>query len=216
MSLFSILTKEDYLMIKWPIVFAVFGIILAIAIFLGADYLNGQSLMDLRIAQSAFNNSRSRVELIEDEEQTIIEYIGRYKMLESEGVVENEDRLQMFERVAELRAANNLFPVSLNINKQTSLNLTYPPELREPGDPVALHSSIIDLELPLLHEEDLTRLLDGILDSPGLYQTSNCEINLQNHETTSFIILSQHFTASCEILWYTFDLDPPAPNPFGL
>jgi hypothetical protein len=215
MNLYSLLKKDDYLMIKWQITCAVVGLMLSAIIFFGLDYLNSQSLQDLRIAQSEFNNARSRVELIEEEEATIIEYIGRYQVLNNEGVVQDEDRLQMFERVAQLRAENNLFPVSLNISEQNSMMLSYPPDIREPGGPIALRSSRIGLDLPLLHEEDLTRLLTGILDSPGLFQTSDCEVNLQSANTRNFIILSQHFTASCEILWYTFDLDPPAPDPFG-
>ena len=215
MTLFSILKKDDYLMIKWQIAFATFGIAVATLIFMGADYLNEESVRELRIAQAEFNNARSRVELIEEEEATIIEYIGRYQSMDQAGIVSDEDRLQMIERVADVRAANNLFPVGLNINTQRSMNLTYPPELREPGDPIALNYSIIALSLPLLHEEDLTRLLSGILDSPGLFQTLNCSIDLQNPETTRFIFLAQHFTSECEILWYTFDLDPPQPDPFA-
>lgn len=215
MKLFSILTKEDYLMIKWQIAFALIGILIATGIYFGIDYLADQSLRDLRIAQADFDSARSRVELIEEEEATIIEYIGRYQILENEGVVEDEDRLQMFEKVAEIRSENNLFPVNLNIREQVSLALSYPPDIREAGDPIALRSSTIGLELPLLHEEDLIRLLTGIVRSPGLYQTRSCAIDLQNAGRANFLILSQHFRAECEILWYTFDLSPPAPDGFG-
>jgi hypothetical protein len=215
LSLFSILTKEDYLMIKWQIGFALVGLLLSAGIYLGVDYLSEGSLLDLRIAQSDFNNSRSRVELIEEEEATIIEYIERYQVLDSQGVMSNEDRLQIRELLAEIRADNNLFPVLLNTNEQSVQTLNYPPETREPGDPIALRSSVIRLEFPLLHEEDLTRLMNGILNSPGLFQTNKCEIRQQNETTTSFIIISRHFNAECEILWYTFDLNPPPPSPFG-
>lgn len=215
MNLFSLLQKEDYLDIKWPIAIAVTGLLLSGGIWFGIDYLNSQSVQDLRIAQSDFNNARSRVETIEEEEATIIEYIGRYQMLDAAGVVADEDRLQMFERVADLRADNRLFPVTLNIQEQKSLMLDYPPEIRDPGEPVALQSSLIGLELNLLHEEDLTRLVNGILDSPGLFQTRACSIELTSSDTTNFLFLSRHFSSSCEILWYTFDLDPPPPDPFG-
>lgn len=215
MNLFSLLKKEDYLMIKWPIAIAVIGLALSAGIYFGVDYLNSTSLQDLRIAQSDFNSARSRVELIEEEEATIIEYIGRYRMLAEDGVVEDEDRLQMHELLAELRADNQLFPVSLSIQEQQSMMLTYPPEIREPGEPVALRSSEINLELNLLHEGDLIRLLDGIINSPGLFQLRSCEIDLLSKDVTSFIYLSRHFTASCDILWYTFDLDPPQPDPYG-
>lgn len=215
MTLFSLLKKEDYLMIKWPITIAVVSLVLAGSIHFGLDYLNSQSVLDMRIAQSDFNNARSRVELIEEEEATIIEYIGRYRMLEEEGVVQDEDRLLMHERVAQLRAENNLFPVSLGMSEQTSMRLNYPPEIREPGEPMTLRSSSISLVLPLLHEEDLIRLMAGILESPGLYQTKQCEIDLRSTNARNFIVLAQHFTATCEILWYTFNLNPPAPDPFG-
>lgn len=215
MNLFSLLTKEDYLMIKWQIVLAIFGIILAAGIFLGVDYLAEESSRELRIAQSDFDAARSRVDLIEEEEDTIIEYIGRYQSLDQAGSIDDEDRLQMLERVADIRANNNLWPVSNNILEQHSINLTYPPDIREPGAPIALRSSIIGIELPLLHENDLIRLLDGILSSPGLYQTKECNITMQNPGTTNFIVLSQNFQAKCEIYWYTFDLDPPQPDPFG-
>ena len=215
MNIFSILTKEDYLSIKMQIAFSVVGIVLSIAIFLGVDYLSSGSLRDLRIAQSDFNNARSRVDLIEEEEATIIEYIERYQELDAQGIVDDEDRLQMFEQIAEIRSANNLFPVSLGINEQMAQTLNYPAGIREAGDPIGLRSSIIELSLPLLHEEDLIRLIDSILDSPGLYQTKACNITKQNANSTNFIVLSQHFTANCEMLWYTFNLDPPAAPVFG-
>jgi len=215
MNLFRILSRDDYLMIKWPIVYAAVGIILAISIYMGVDYLSSESRRSLLIAQSDFDNARTRVDQIEEEEATIIEYIGRYQTLDSSGAIRDEDRLLMFERVAEIRSANNLFPVSLNISEQSSLRLNYPAGIREPGGPIALRSSVIGLSLPLLHEADLTRLLDGILNSPGLYQTSSCTLDQQNSEITSFIVLSQHFQANCEIFWYTFDLDPPLDNSFG-
>lgn len=215
MNLFSILKKEDYLMIKWQIVYAIIGILLAIGIYMGTDYLSSASLQDVRIAQSGFDSARTRVEQIAEEEATIIEYIERYQVLDQNGVIEDEDRLQMFERVAEIRSDNNLFPVALNISEQESMRLNYPPEIREPGGPVALRSSVIGLDLPLLHEQDLIRLLTGVLDSPGLYQTRTCSLAQRSPDSTNFIFLSQHFTASCEILWYTFDLDPPVDNSFG-
>ena len=215
MNIFSILNKDDYLDIKGQIAFAIIGIILAAGIYLGAESLSADSLLDLRVAQSEFDVSRSRVELIEEEESRVIEYIERYKVLEGEGAVKDEDRLLMHELIAQIRAEHNLFPVALNMAEQATQNLSYPPELRDPGDPVALRSSIIKLTLPLLHEEDLTRLLNGLLDSPGLFQTKQCNITQQSQNLRNFVVLSQHFAASCEILWYSFDLEPPPPPLFG-
>ena len=86
MNIFSILTKEDYLSIKWQILFAVVGFLLSTAIFLGVDSLANASLTDRRIAQSEFDAARSRVNLIEEEEATIKAKLGNPSKEEISGV----------------------------------------------------------------------------------------------------------------------------------
>ena len=202
--------NEDLLMIKWQITFFIICTAIAAGIFWGADALDSQASRNLSIAQGELYSASSAVDLIEEEEATIVEYIDRYQEISEEGVIEPEDRLVFLEKVANLRAQFDLFPIALNIEEQLGVRLQYDPAETEPGGPVDLKTSTVSIRLSLLHEEDLTRFLGNLLNSGGLYQTRECEISSLNQATQNFLFLAQHLTASCEILWYTFDLTPSA------
>lgn len=203
---------KELLGIKKQIVFFVFSAIFSAGIYLGSEHLNDEAARDLRNSRTVFQKARSSVELIEEEEATIIEYIDEYKLMAEEGIVKNEDRLQFLEDMAVIREELSLFPINLNIDEQYSANLEYPPDFGSPGAPIELGSSAVSLSLPLLHEEDFTRLLTALDNSPGLYQITECDLTLRNTSATSFTTLQQHMSVSCEILWYTYNLQPSTNN----
>lgn len=210
-------SPKELLSIRKQIIFFVVSVLFATGIYSGSAHLNTQADKDLRNSRAIFQKARSSVELIEEEEATIIEYIDEYKQMAKERIVEEEDRLQFLEDMAVIREDLNLFPINLSIDEQYSANLEYPQDIGSPGSPINLGSSAVSLTLPLLHEEDFTRLLSALDDTPGLYQITECDLNLRNTSTTSFTTLQQHMSVSCSILWYTYDLKPntTGPNGFG-
>ena len=201
--------KQDIFSLKWRILTAVLGLSIAVGIYYVADYLNTDMTRAVRAASANLQNARTSVDQIELEEATIIEYIERYQELDTEGIVSPEDRLILLERITEIRDNNDLFPISLNIGEQSSLALLYDPTEPSPGGPIMLNSTQLEIRLPLLHEGDLTNLLDELLNSPGLFLTQECEMNLTNPSITNYIMLGQHQTATCDLLWFTFDVNPP-------
>jgi hypothetical protein len=203
-------SNEDLLLIKWRIGFFVLCGLIATGIFWSSEYINLQASRGLSVAQGELYSASSDVELIEEEEATIIEYIDRYQELTDQRIVNPEDRLLFLEKVAQLRAEFNLFPIALNIDEQLGLRLQYDPAETEPGGPIDLKTSSVSIALSLLHEEDLIRFLGAFLNSPGFYQARQCELSAINQAAQSYVFLAQHFRANCELLWYTFDLSPPA------
>lgn len=200
--------NSDLYLIKWQILAFVLSLVVVGGILWSADYLNGQANRGLQIARADLSNARSSVELIEEEEATIIEYIGRYQQLSEQGTVSPEDRLQFLEQMAEIRSEFNLFPISLNINEQLSERLDYDESVNDPGGPIDLDFSSVSLSVALLHEEDLVRMLGAIYERPGLYQVRECDISLQNRLNNNFLFLAQHLRANCELVWYTFNVSP--------
>lgn len=200
--------NEDLLLIKWKIVFFVVCVLISIAIFWATEALYSQANRGLIVAQGELYSARSAVELIEEEEATIIEYIDRYQDLSDQGIVQPEDRLLFLEEIANLRAQYDLFPIALNIGEQVGQRLQYDPSESDPGGPIDLKHSRVSVDYALLHEEDLSRFLQGLLTSDGLYQTRECRIQAASQTSQSYLYLAQHFLASCELLWYTFDLNP--------
>jgi uncharacterized protein (UPF0335 family) len=201
--------KQDIFSLKWKILGAVISLSIAVGIYFVASYLNDEMSNSVRIARSELQNAITSVDQIEEEEATIIEYIGRYQDLDNEGIVRNEDRLVLLEKITEIRDNNDLFPISLNIGEQSSLRLIYDPAESNPGGPINLNATELEISLPLLHEGDLTNLLSELLDSPGLFLTQECEMSLNNPAITNYIMLGQHQQASCNLLWFTFNVDPP-------
>src|SRR5690606_42093704 len=107
------------------------------------------------------------------------------------------------EDLAAIRKAFNLFPVNLNIGEQNAIPLQRNGNAERQ---VALQTSLVQITLPLLHENDLARLLVTLLDGPGLVQPLSCTLAVNNTEASSFIYLAQHFSAVCSLQWYTFRL----------
>ncbi len=201
-------SKDDLLLVKWHILLALVSLSLAIGIYMAAGDFRSGINTGLIVAQRDFRNAQQQLDQIEQEEATIIEYIGRYLELDADNIVQAEDRLQFLEILTEIRSTNNLFPIALNIEGQRSLQLQYDPQVRDPGGPVNLNVSRVEVRLPLLHEEDLFRLLEDLNNSPGLYQATACSIRVNNIDRRNFLTLGQHQTAACDFNWYTFNVNP--------
>jgi hypothetical protein len=208
MSNFSEMTRDDWWLIKNPLLFMVVVLAAIAGIFISLNSMDTSAATELRNARSQLNTARDDLDKIEQEEAAILENIGRYRELAADGVVELEDRLLFLETFAQLRAQHSLFPINVTIEQQQILPLEYAQSSRAPGRPVELHASTIDFTLPLLHEDDLARLLTALLQSSGLLQPQRCQLTSRSAADTNFIYLAQHFNANCSLLWYTITVQP--------
>lgn len=202
--------KDDYWLVKWPLLSLVLSLCLCGGLLIGLNSIDITAAAELRRARNDLNAARDAVEKIEEEEATIVEYIGRYKQMEQKGVIDDEDRLQFQETIAQLRNEFSLFPLRVSVETQTSVPLKYKQEVRDPGRPIELRTSLVEIGLPLLHEDDLSRLLQALVNGRGMLQPLRCSVSSKNATTTSFIYLSQHFDAACTMQWYTFGLPSDA------
>jgi hypothetical protein len=207
--------KEDYWRIKWPLLALLLSLLLAGGLFFGLTTVDTAAAAELRRTRSNLDSAREDVEKIEEEEQTIIKNIGRYRLMEEDGVFMPEDRLQFQERMLEIRSAYDLFLVDLNVEAQSHLPLQYSEGRTERGKEVILNTSLVDINLTLLHEDDLARLLVAMMDGPGVLQPVSCSLAANSTRTTSYIYLARHFDAACSLLLHTFQLPPQAPQENG-
>ena len=145
------------------------------------------------------------VRQIEDEEKTVRSFIDRYRQLATEGVISDEDRLELVEAVNSIRARHALYPVQLDIEQQAMLPLGQNVGQGNPGNSISYRVSRIRLTMPLLHEEDLSHLLEGLRDiKRGIFIAEECSIKRtgENSEIAR-LALHENLTASCKILWLT-------------
>lgn len=200
------ITRKDLMLLKWSVLTLVICLLLASGIVMVTNSIQREATQSLANAQSSLRETRTLVDDIEVEEATVIRFVDRYEQLQRDGVIGTEDRLQLLERFSEIRAQYELFPISVSIEEQKGMPLEYADGISEPGAPVNIRYSRINLSLSLLHEEDLTRLISALLDSPGLYQIEECSIRQSG--SNNYLSLGQHFSANCSLLWFTFEVSP--------
>lgn len=200
--------KGDYWLIKWPLVALLLSAIFSGGLFFGLSTVDDAASTELRRVRSDLDEAREDVEKIEEEEQTIIQNIDRYRMMEEDQVITPEDRLQFQERLLEIKSENELFLVGLNMGIQNHLPLQYSEGRTERGKEIMLNITPIDINLPLLHEDDLSRLLDALMNGPGVLQPLKCTVAANSNRTGSYIYLARHFDATCTLQLFTLQMPP--------
>jgi hypothetical protein len=202
--------REDLWLIKGSLVMVTVCLFLVGGIFWGANYFDKSAAAGLQQARNQMNNISNAMAKIQSDEGTASQYIDKYLTLQTNGVIGAEDRLQLLELFAQIRNEHELFPIRIDIGEQAELTLPYASNSDGSGPPVKLRSSVLEISLPLLHEEDLSHLLDDLLASPHLLQPARCAITANDESNTNFYFLDKHFTASCSMYWYTFNVSAPA------
>jgi hypothetical protein len=202
--------KEDLLLIKGHILAFVSCLVLIGGIFWAAGYIDTSAETELQQVRSQIAGMRSSMDKIQLDENIARQYVNQYQTLQTNGVVGEENRLQLLELLARIRAQHQLFPISINIHEQAELTLPYGNNTTGSGQPVQLRSSVLEITFPLLHEEDLSRLVDDLLGSLYFLQPASCRIDNNNESNTSYYYLNKHFNASCSMYWYTFNVTPAA------
>lgn len=219
MKTMSTLNKNDILLLKWPITW------LVVVLFAGAIWYGGAYWFKEEKNQAAQAAKAKRIEMIasirqlEEEARTVIDYKDRFHRLQEEKMVGEEDRLQLVETVGRIRDRHFLYPMQLDIEPRAELPLRQSGGLENPGEGISLRVSRIVLEIPLLHEEDLFRLLEGLSAMQhGIIVTEECVIKRNSGDTDSGegsqgLVFRQNLLASCKLLWLTFSARPAGGVP---
>jgi hypothetical protein len=134
----------------------------------------------LLAAQAALSAARTqRNEIVEKldrahgEENEIRRRAEVFKRLATRGMIGKEQRLAWVELLKELRDRLRLIQIHYEFSPQRALDTVG----AGAGSGVGLYASSMKLEAKLLHEEDLTRLLDELRRlAPALIQVRRCDV----------------------------------------
>lgn len=207
MSKPGLYSPEDLKLIHRPALVMLVCSVLAGAAYLAVSYFNTSAASRFQNVQSQFVQVQTSIQQIASEEATFVEYIDRYRMMVEDGVFAEEDRLGLLERVQEIRLGGRLYPVTVEIDSQGLSSLAYPPEEILPGQAVDIRFSTVSLEFDSLHEEDFARVLTEFLRSRGLFVPTYCLLDSVN-DGASFVNVEPNLNVSCELIWFTLDLNP--------
>lgn len=141
------------------------------------------------------NAFESKLKQVRNEENEIKQKSAQFSNLLARGVIGEEQRLDWVELLKEIRDTRRLLDLQYEISPQRPLDAN-------PGRGFAFYASSMKLQLKLLHEEDLTRLLDDLRrQAKALIQVKSCNVTRlpRSNEQGSLAMLQ----ADCQIDWVT-------------
>jgi hypothetical protein len=202
------LLSSDLLLLKWPVLLLVICVVASVLWCGGAFKFKKDSLLAVQAVQANLELMSAQVQQVADEETNIRSHIDRYRQLQTSGLIGDEERLKLVEALGRIRARHKLYAIQFDVGPQSMVSLQEG-EAESAGPSFSLRSSRIQIDLSLLHEEDLSQLLLELRSvGRGLFVVEECSLNRTGSEVASeFLKLSENLHASCKILWLTLKLE---------
>ncbi len=195
--------QADVKALKWQLGLFALSIAATVGFYLSTQYFWNDILRDESNIYSELNYVSSQVSAIEEAEQIFIENIDRFNEMVANGVLDEEDRVALLAEIGRIRDSYRLFPISVTVSEQERRLLDYPASVENPEERISLRGSRLQISLPLLHEEDLTRFLADFLAPQRMLVTSRCELVQLNIADEELLAVVPHQRANCEFYWYT-------------
>jgi len=200
--------RDDVLWLRWPIAYTALSTLVAVALWWGAASLRNETQRREFNAINQLDLLAGQVREIEEAERVIVNNIGVFNRMEARGIMAGENRVALLDTIGDIRARYDLYPIAVDISEQNLMVLDYPQDVDFPDEQISLGSSRVTIQLPLLHEGDLTRLLDDLLASGPLMVVDYCSINQALQSQESYLTLVPHQLAECGLTLYTFERAP--------
>jgi hypothetical protein len=154
-----------------------------------------------KIAQTAISKDRnefeSKLNQVRNEENEIKQKSQQFNNLEVRGVIGEEQRLDWVELVKDIRDKRRLTDLQYEISPQRPLDANQ-------GSGLNFYASAMKLQVKLLHEEDLTRLLDDLRSqAKALILVKSCNVSRLPRVAGERSASPAHLQADCLIDWIT-------------
>ena len=185
---------------------------LAVALLAGSLWLHEaqrEVVRQLSINQDAMHEDHD--DLVE-RRRLVDQYHRRYQALHEQGFVGLESRLDWIESLRTAAESLTLTHVSYVIEPQN--DVVAPVQSILHGEDIGIHVSRMGLEMELLHELDLLRLIDELQrTAPGLIKVDSCALEWQQ-ERAAGLSGDANLSASCTLYIFsviTSDVDAGGP-----
>ncbi len=172
-----------------------------IAVGVAALYVSYQARESAELTRLAVvaqrNEANAKLKQVRAEESEIKQKSILFNQLQERGIIGEEQRLEWVELLKDIRDQRRLIDLSYDISPQRLLD----------GGPVgdfAFHASSMKLQLKLLHEEDLTRLLRDLQQqAKALIRVNSCKVERLPPTADERADSRANLLADCEIDWLT-------------
>lgn len=192
----------DWRILRGSLILLLLSISISGALVYGAGYFRQQMLLEFNRANAQFRSISTRYLTVDEEEKLIRSYLPNFVQLYQGGIIGDEQRLNWVEV---LRATGDEFSIP-SLSYQIESQQVYTPGYPLTTGRYSLFSSMMMLNMQLLHEGDLFRILEKLNEgAKGSYTLTSCNIN-QSVATISDNPNAGNITVRCELQWFTIRL----------
>lgn len=192
----------DWKLLRGSLIFFLISLCVSTSLVYGGYFFKERMELEFNRANAAFRSISSRYLAVDEEEKLIRSYLPRFIDLYESGMIGNEQRLNWVEV---LRAAGDEIRMP-SLSYQIESQQVYTPDFPLNMGKYRLYSSKMSLNMQLLHEGDLFRILDELdLHARGNYSLSSCSINQTLTEITDNPDAG-NISARCDLQWFTIRL----------
>lgn len=178
------------------------GLVLIAMLGWGIGHITAERKQIAQLVQKAADNERrefeTKLKQVRDEENEIKHKAALFNQLQARGAIGEEQRLDWVELLKEIRDRRRLIDLQYELAPQRPL------DTKNTNGDLAFYASTMKLQLKLLHEEDLTRLLEDLRQqAKALIQVKSCNVSrLPRNGPERDDSLAQ-LQAECQIDWVT-------------
>lgn len=198
------LGPQDFPRLQWSLLAATLMLALgATAVYFAFNAMQ-TATRERAAAQATWKETDSKLKQVRNEENEIKQKSAVFNALQTRGMVGEEQRLEWVELLKDIRDTRRIIDLQYEIAPQRKLD-------NASVSGFAFYSSAMRMQLKLLHEEDLTRLLDDLrLRARALIQVKRCDVSRLSYGSGSSP--AAQLQADCEMDWITLRENKDEPT----
>ena len=188
-------TRDELKRLALPLAIGLALIAAGVLLARGAGSALADAQRGLAAAQAERRQHSDRLARIAEEEREVSQKLDVYRRLRELNILGEEQRLEWADAIARIRTRRELLDLRYRVERQQLL-------FSATGKPanVDFYSSKMNVELALLHEEDLLRFLSDLRESGNaFYSVRRCHMERSGGQPATGASVSPRLRAACEI-----------------
>jgi hypothetical protein len=192
----------DWFYLRRPLIILALALLVSAGVAVAGYYYENSQREQYEVALSRLNSTHQLYANMVNDIDLLDQYRNRYGEYKSSGLIGEERRLSWIESLESTNEVLRLPTLTYNLNPQE--------DFKRPGfkleRDVSVMSSSMDLNIGMLHEEDLFALLEGLrLSIRNLFTVDSCSIVRQGPVDRSLDTRNANLRTQCTIRWVTIN-----------
>ena len=197
------MNKIDLRYLQKPLIFFVLSILISTSIGFGGLQFEAAQVKKYESAVETLRSTHNKYSNIVNDIDLLDQYRNLYTGYKSNGLIGEERRLSWIESLESTNEVLKLPTLTYKLLPQE--------KFERPGftikNGVIVNSSPMQLNMGLLHEEDLLAVLEGLrLSIKNLFTVESCSLTRSGSLASSFNTKGTNLTSRCTIRWVTIDV----------